>query len=350
MTSEKEQVLWGIHSGSHGDPLFMQKNFLGIGWPTVGDLGKLDANREAFKKAVADKYPTWARGTVINSGSQLFRFVHEMKAGDLAIYRSKVDHQIHIGKIAGDYEYRPDLDNEYVNVRRVEWIGAYPLTQFSQGALYELGSALTLFQVKNFADEFLTAIGQAKGTSVTSEASTEDETVAVVSEDIEQNTRDFIYKQLAQHLKGYGFQSFIAHLLTRMGYRTVESPEGIDGGIDIVAHKDELKLEPPIIKVQVKSTEGSGGGPEVKQLSGNLGQGEVGLLVTLGSFSRQASDFVKTRPNLRLIDGEELIQFILSHYEQLDPKYKRLLPLKKVFVPELVREDSIASKNPSGKE
>ena len=157
------------------------------------------------------------------------------------------------------------------------------------------------------------------------DAAAEDETVAFVAEDIEQNTRDFVYKQLAQYLKGYGFQSFVAHLLTTMGYRTVESPQGTDGGVDIIAHKDELKLEPPIIKVQVKSTESSIGGPEVKQLSGNLGQGEVGLLVTLGSYSKQAIDFVKTRPNLRLIDGDELIQFILTHYEQLDPKIQTLI-------------------------
>jgi restriction system protein len=86
----------------------------------------------------------------------------------------------------------------------------------------------------------------------------------------------------------------------------------------------------------------------VKQLSGNLGQGEVGLLVTLGSFSRQATDFVKTRPNLRLIDGDELIHFILIHYEQLDPKYKRLLPLKNVYVPDLVREESGADERQTG--
>ena len=341
MTTDKEQVFWGIHCGPQGDPLFLQKNFIGIGWPEVGDLAKLGPNREAFKKSVADTYPTWARGAVINSGSQLFRFVHEMKPGDAVIYRSKIGREIHIGKIAGDYEYRPDLDKEYVNVRPVKWIGTYPLTQFSQGALYELGSALTLFQVKNYADEYRAAMtGERKPTPAPGDEVAEDETVAFVAGDIEQNTRDFIYKQLAQQLKGYGFQSFVAHLLTRMGYRTVESPEGTDGGIDIIAHKDELKLEPPIIKVQVKSTEGSVGGPEVKQLSGNLGQGEVGLLVTLGSYSRQAFEFAKTRPNLRLIDGDELIRFILVHYEQLDPKYKRLLPLKKLYVPEPVREES----------
>jgi len=96
-----------------------------------------------------------------------------MKVGDLVIYRSKVDRQVHIGKIAGDYEYRPDLDNEYVNVRRVEWTGVYPLTQFSQGALYELGSALTLFQVRNFAEEFLAAMGGTKAAPIQTQVATD---------------------------------------------------------------------------------------------------------------------------------------------------------------------------------
>src|SRR5438105_4695519 len=246
MTTDKEQVLWGIHCAREGDALFLQKSFIGIGWPEAGDLRSIPPNREAFKKLFADRYPDWSRGLKINSASQLFRFVHEMKAGDLAIYRSKVDREVHIGRITGDYEYKPELHGEYVNVRRVEWLGSYPLTQFSQGALYELGSALTLFQVKNYADEYRAAGTGEKTVKVIAEDA-EDETVAMVAEDIEQNTSDFIFKQLALH-KGYTFQAFIAHLLTRMGYRTVESKKGTDEGVDIIAHKDELKLEPPTIK------------------------------------------------------------------------------------------------------
>jgi restriction system protein len=98
-------------------------------------------------------------------------------------------------------------------------------------------------------------------------------------------------------------------------------------------YKDELKLEPPIVKVQVKSSEGSVGGPDVRALYGNVGQGEVGLVVSLGTFSRQAEDFAKGKSNLRLIDGTELVDFVLRHYEDLDPRFKAILPLKKVYVP-----------------
>ncbi|MGA3122911.1 MAG: restriction endonuclease [Polyangiaceae bacterium] len=118
-----------------------------------------------------------------------------------------------------------------------------------------------------------------------------------------------------------------------MGYRTRVSPEGPDGGVDIIAHRDELGFEPPIIKVQVKSTEGEVGDPEASALYGKVGPNEHGLLVTLGTFTAQARNFERNKSNLRLIDGEALVNLVLAHYEKFDVSYKGLLPLRRVYVP-----------------
>jgi restriction system protein len=117
------------------------------------------------------------------------------------------------------------------------------------------------------------------------------------------------------------------------------SPEGPDGGVDILAHKDELGFEPPIIKVQVKITEGSIGDPVVSALYGKVGPAEHGLIVTLGSYTPQAQAFAKSKTNLRLIDGEELVDLILTHYEKLDSRYKGVIPLKRVYAPEPVTDE-----------
>ena len=87
-----------------------------------------------------------------------------------------------------------------------------------------------------------------------------------------------------------------------------------------MAHRGELGFEPPIVKVQVKSTAGSISGPTVAELLGNLGVGEYGLIVTLGTFTSQAHS--KVKPNIRLIGGDELVDLILDHYEDLDARYK----------------------------
>jgi restriction system protein len=328
-------VMWGIHAGHTGDAdeLF-KKGFIAIGWEEMGDMSKLPNDREAFKAAIAKANPTLTPPSVANQGGQVYRFVCEMKPGDYVVYPSKRYRRVHIGLIEGPYRYDPALSKGYPNLRKAKWLKDVPRTAFSQGALYEIGSALSLFRVKNYADEFLAATE----TKVPKPPEA-DPTIKVVAEEIENNTRDFVLMRLARELKGHPLADFVAHLLTIMGYRTRVSPEGPDGGVDILAHKDELGFEPPIIKVQVKSTEGSVGDPVVSALYGKVGATEHGLLVTLGTYTPQAQSFAKSKTNLRLIDGEELVDLILSHYEQLDSRYKGIIPLKRVYAPEPVTDE-----------
>jgi restriction system protein len=328
----EDTILWGIHAGKTGDAdsLFLKNNVVAIGWAEVGDIGKLVPDREAFKVAVGSTYENIKPGAIPNNAGQLYRFVHEMKVGDYVAYPSKADKQIHLGKITGDYRYNPSGMAGYPNQRAVQWLKKVPRTNLSQGALYEIGSAMSLFQIKNYTDEFLAAL---HGELVPVSAAT-DETVALVVSDMEQTTRDYIMKTLAQQFKGHPLAIFVGHLLNTMDYRTRIAPPGPDGGIDIIAHRDELGFEPPIIKVQVKSSDGNIGLPVVSALYGNVDQNEHGLLVTLGSFTNQAKNFAAGKSNLRLIDGDELIDLVLAHYEQLNSRYKGILALKRVYIPD----------------
>ena len=332
-----EKQVWGIHAGRLGEAhsLFLKQNVIAIGWSEMGDLSRLSPNRDAFKEKVASTYPTAKPGAIPNNAGQLFRFVHEIKKGDLVVFPSKTDKQIHVGKIEGDYKYQPNIDGHYPNARSVTWLKHFPRTNFSQGALYETGSAMSFFLVKTYAEEFVKAL---EG-KVTSEPVSHDETVEFVVADIEQTTKDFLLKTLAQDFKGHPLAHFFGHLLEAMGYRVKVAPEGPDGGIDIVAHRDEFGFESPI-KVQVKSNDGNVGDPAVSALFGKLGKDDHGIIVTLGDFTKQARDFSKSKTNLRLIEGEELVGLILSHYEKLNAHYKSLIPLKRVYVPEPKTEES----------
>src|SRR5262245_9248569 len=179
---ENDGVLWGIQGGTTGDAdtLFLKNNVVAVGWAKAGDLGQLSADREAFKNAVAAAFPDSKPGAILKYAGQLFRFVHEMKPGDLLVYPSKRDRQVHIGRVTGPYRYEPALETGYPNLRPVKWLSAVPRTRFSQGALYEIGSAMTFFQIKSYAEEFLDA---AKG-KVTPPPVAEDDSVAVVADEI----------------------------------------------------------------------------------------------------------------------------------------------------------------------
>ena len=327
-----DNTIWGIHAGKTGDAdaLFLQKNVIAIGWVPMGNLGELPPDREAFKARVAECLPDVKPGAIPGYGGQTFRFVHEIKPGDWVVYPSKAQRKVYLGEITGEYQYAPKIDAAYPNQRQVKWLKSFPRTQFSQGALYEIGSAMSLFQVKNYADEFLAALS---GEPVPVNAATEDETVAAVAEEIEETTRDFVLKRLEQDMKGLPLEGFVVHLLQCMGYQARLTRRN-EPSVDVIAHKDHLGIEPPIIKVQVKSSPGTATDKDVSALFGKLSATEYGLFITLGTFSPSSRNFEQNKANLRLIDGVELVDLILQHYEHFDSRHKGLLPLRRVYVPE----------------
>lgn len=329
--SRNDAAIWGIHGGALGeaDQLFLSESVVALGWERMGDLTKLAPNREAFKVEFQRAYPEAKTGSIPTMAGQPFRFLHEMRIGDVVAYPSKKDREVHLGTISGDYAYAgPSVD--YPHRRTVNWKTSVPRTHFSQAALYEMGSAMSLFQIKNNADEVLDALSGLAATKPV----VDDSTVADVSEDYAVTTEDFLLKRLAKDAKGHEFEACVAALLKAMGYYTRGVPPGPDGGVDIVATRDELGALQPLVKVQVKSTEGKVGDPEVSALYGKVHPGEFGLVVALGQFTPQAKGFASGRSNLRLIDGQELVQLLLAHYEELDPTWKARLPLKQVWLPD----------------
>src|SRR5438270_829363 len=106
MLVSPDTIFWGIHAGKTGDAdtLFLKKKRVALGWAHCGDLGTLPADREAFKAKIAEAYPHFKPGAIPTSGGQLYRFVHEMKEGDLVVYPSKRDRHVYMGRIAGPYQ------------------------------------------------------------------------------------------------------------------------------------------------------------------------------------------------------------------------------------------------------
>ncbi len=311
------------------DDLFLKESVIALGWQGMGDLTDLAPTRDAYKVRFHQVHPEAKTGSIPTMAGQPFRFVNEMRLGDIVAYPSKRDREVHLGRISGEYTWA-GTDALYPHRRAVVWRTSVPRTHFSQSALYEMGSAMSLFQIKNNAEEVLDALnGVAAKTPIV-----DDSTIVEVPEDYQVTTEDFLLKRLAKDTKGHEFEAVVAALLTAMGYYTRGVPPGPDGGVDILASRDELGAVPPLVKVQVKSTEGKVGDPEVSALYGKVHQGEFGLVVALGQFTPNAKAFAGGRSNLRLIDGQELVRLILAHYENLDPSWKARLPLRQVWLPD----------------
>ncbi|WP_377828793.1 restriction endonuclease [Bradyrhizobium lupini] len=324
----EERPIWGIHMNRGFGTRPTEDEFIAIGWASMGDLSKLPATREAYKKAVAATYPNVKPGAVPVIAGTLFKFVNEMKKGDLVIYPSKADRMVNLGVIDGEYEFLPKADEmQCPNRRKVKWIHRLARPVFSQGALHEIGSAVTLFSVRNNAEEFMAAF---EGKPLPSE-DVDSETGSAAAAFAEEEIEDFVIKRLKSGLSFGQFEYFIAHLLERMGYHCRVTQSSGDGGVDIVAHRDELGFK-DVVKVQCKQTLNTIGQPQVAQLYGHIQDDEHGLFVTLGGYSAPALEFERANQNIRLITGDELLKLIFNHYEEFEPRYRMLLPMKRTYV------------------
>ena len=272
-------------------------------------------------------YPDAKKGSIATGAGMLFRFCYEVQIGDYVIFPSKSNREVNIGIVEGDYVYDPS-QVEYVQTRKVKWLKHLPRMSFSQGALYEIGSAMSFFAVKNYADEFLAALSKNFKKSIATDI--DDESVGATAEDIIENTKDFILKELSRQLKGYELEQFVADLLQAMGYRTKVSPQGGDSGIDITAYKDEL---PPRILVQVKSQDSDIKETTIQSLKGAMREGDYGLFITLSNYTKNAKKYLDNTPIIRGINGTELVELILKYYEDLSEKYRKMIPLKRVYIP-----------------
>ena len=328
--SNDEKRVWGIHTTD--DSLFLHNNIIAIGWKEFGNCSSIEPTREAFKDHYCKAYPNAKKGAIATSAGMLYRFTHEMKVGDYVVFPSKIDRKINIGIVESEFFYNPQAAL-YVQQRKVKWLKHLPRTVFSQGALYEVGSALSFFLLKNYADEYLQALD--KNFKSTAALEEPDETIAATANDIVETTRDFVLKELSKNLKGYALEEFVADLLSAMGYRCKVSAQGGDSGIDIIAYRDEL---PPRILVQVKSQESDIKETTIQSLKGAMREGDYGLFIALSGYTKNARKYLDATPIIRGIDGTELVDLILKYYDQLSDKYKKMIPLKMVYIPIQVQE------------
>lgn len=329
--------IWCVRAGASGeaDDVFMKGDQIAIGVAAIGaEAQQLPPARAAFKEAFARASPHTPATAIPVSAGQLFRFVHEMRIGDYVLYPRKRDRTLHWGEVDGPYVFHADDSGGFAHRRAVRWSGVRSRDVFSPGALYELGSVMALFEVKSFAEEFLNKfLSPARA-----EEERDDDADGAVARDIEETTKDFIAKRLKTDLKGYAMEPFVADLFRAMGYRSQATRRSRDDGIDVVAHRDELGIEPPILKIQVKSQEANISADCVKAFYAMVHDRDVGIFIATGGYTAAANDFARAKANLKLVDGVAFVDLIQKYYDGLDLKFRRLIPLRHVLAPAIAAD------------
>jgi restriction system protein len=336
---------WLVRAGKRGETwqTDLKESIVAIGWPAVGDLGPTK-NRDDVKSLLKNGYPTITAKRLGNWTGQLYRFRHEIAQGDLIVTPLRQTNCIAIGRVVGNYTYRPDLPDEARHTIPVNWLSTdLARTVFGQNLLYSIGSLLTVAEVsKNDAVrrlEHLAAHGSDPGAAEADLAV--DQEADVASVDLERVAYDRINNFIGERFSGHDMARLIEAIFQARGLATYRSPKGPDGGIDVLAGGGPLGMDSPRICVQVKFTSGPADASVVRELEGVMQRvrADQGLLVSWNGITQTAEREVRQQFfRVRVWTADDVLSELTSVYDRLPDDIQIELPLKQVWM--LAVEDS----------
>jgi restriction system protein len=291
-------------------------------------------DREEFKTLYRSVRPDATEPRVKTAAGQLYRLARVIEEADWILTPAREARKVLFGRVIGGYVFIPDvLGPGFSHARKVKWEGEFSRDAMSTDLRNSMSALSTIQNIDKHAVELLQLMRQPQLARpiVVPSGREEDEPVSFYEET--RAKADELISDLISGIDPYDFQQLVAGLLEAMGYRTRTSERGPDQGVDIIAHPDPLGFEIPRIKVQVKHRQSAAGGPEIRNLVGTLGEGEKGLFVSTGGFTIEAKNEGRRTTRLTLVDGEEFVNLLTEHYEKLDPDYKAIVPLRKIWVP-----------------
>ena len=330
--SEKETRYWGGRLGWGGK--FVEHGrkgkYIAIGWNELGNLEWL-ADKERSWGEVRDelikKYKDIHRKAseiqVGQASGQVLKFVREMKEEDIVVIPDMARGRALIGRVTGSYEYKADWADgcSYLQRRDVEWIKEVKRDAIPIKLKTSLGSLLTVFSLDRRRQEIM---------SLTGPPPVGEPPVIVTGNELAKVIISRLF-----NLAPEKFEHFVTHLLTLVGFEATATRYTIDRGVDVIGTLNPEGLADVTLKAQVKRVNKHIGNKDILLLRGTLGADEHGVLITTGGFTKQAQAEAEAegkRP-IALIDGEMLVELILTHYDELNEEYKELLHLRRREVP-----------------
>lgn len=121
-------VRYWLYSPGEGSCMwdeFYTSGIMAIGWGVIGDLSTFDS-KDAMKikmREVIDESLSYK-----NAAHATWQFANEMKIGDIVFVKKGMHQIIGRGVVMSDYEYDNTRDDEYKNIRQVDWThnGVWP--------------------------------------------------------------------------------------------------------------------------------------------------------------------------------------------------------------------------------
>lgn len=327
--------IWVVRAGGggvHADE-FEEAGIAAIGFSDRKHFALLKS-RDEFLAELEREHSNMKKGRLINWSGQLYRFVHEVKEGDLILTPVSDTREILIGVCAGQYRYDPNRKGYLSHTRSVNWKKRISRDELTGPAKNSAGATLTLFSMNEHRTE-IEAIASGREPPEPFDPASEEGSGFQLYEEVRGKAEEQIADKIA-HMDPFDFEELVAALLRSMGYFARRTEKGPDRGVDVIATSDSLGLDSPRIKVQVKQRSQRASVGDLRNFSATLRPPDKGLFVSTGGFTREAlyeADRAPPGTSVTTLKGDQFIELLTENYERLEPEARAMIPLKRVFIP-----------------
>ncbi len=305
---------------------FIDGNYVAIGWLPKNDLSGITSRDELYP-LYKKEYPKDTSNVVIGQQvGQIARFLLEMKTGDFVITPAQDTEFIYYGIIeANAYHFSNASDGcPYLHRKKVKW-HKEPIqrSQFSVPFQNTIRSSLTVFYISH-KKNFFTTIGKP-------------ELVPDSEKKIEFDYYTSILNKILE-LDDQEFEILITHILNALGFEGSEHKGKVgDGGVDATGELNVANMAKIKLFVQAKRYKlGSRiNANVVKALRANIPAGGQGAFITTADYQKAAKEIAVEQgfPRIGLINGEQLVDILAEHWNDIPLEFREKLSLKIGLVP-----------------
>jgi predicted Mrr-cat superfamily restriction endonuclease len=312
--------LWCVRANfGEFTPLFLKGGYAAIGWLGSKDLSKMksrDDVENAYRAWYKDEKSPYVIGQQVG---QISRFLFEVGKGDYVIVPDRNTEIIHWGVIEDGKYYFDSTSDEcrFHHRKKVKWHKEpAQRAQFSVPFQNTIRSSLTVFGISH-KKTFFEGIGKPE--------------IVPAQKETAFNYYETILERILE-LDATEFELLITHILNAMGFEAEHTGKAGDGGVDAIGElsisnmaKIHLYVQAKRYKLGQKIHEKT-----VKELRQNIPFGGQGSFITTCDFHSRALEAAVENgfPRIGTINGEQLVDILAEHWEDIPEAFKNKLGLK----------------------
>lgn len=323
--------VWCVHAdkGTYTDQ-FVNGGYIGYGrdWP---DLSSCD-NRDDIRQKLEEKQifePGTSKYVVGAYVGMMARFLFDIQVGDWVITPSADRRVLWYGKASGEHCYYScaTADGYPASMRRkMDWADQTLLRgSLSIPLQYTLRAAKSVYAIDHHED-FLAAVSRndVPPSPYTSRPPRQTDTSQLVIRRI-------------LNLDAKEFEMLVEQLLAALGFENTEvTGKPGDGGVDVTGELNVSNLATVNLSVQVKRYKSKNlHASDIRKLQKAVPTGGQGAFVTTTDYHQDARDAASDPafPPIGLINGHQLVDLLIEHWNDIDPEFQEFLGLKPGLVP-----------------